>query len=240
MGGDGFQLPVAAPSKAESLLVGSHAELDIARFDLHSGASCALPRRGIPMSDDAWLSDPARDPELLSGFIGRLHAKRSASVLEMGTKRSNPEFSTMHRSWAAEDAAYVCTDLEMGMDVDVAVDAHELSNAFPSNNFDAVISVSVFEHLQRPWIVAHELAKVLKPGGELMVYTHFAFPIHGYPCDYFRFTKEGLETLCGDAGLEVLGSDYENPAYIDSMADPNTKFGQAYTGVKIVARKPMG
>lgn len=189
------------------------------------------------MSDDAWLSDPARDANLLQGFIDRLYAKRSASVLEMGTKRSNPEVSTMHREWASADASYVCTDLEMGIDVDVAIDAHQLSKAFPENSFDAVISVSVFEHLQRPWIVTREIEKILKPGGELVIYTHFAFPIHGYPCDYFRFTKEALETICEDAGLESLGSDYENPAYIHSMADPNTKSGQAYTGVKIVARK---
>ena len=189
------------------------------------------------MGDDAWLSDPARDPALLAGFIERLHAKPKAKVLEMGTKRSNPEVSTMHRAWAAEDADYVCTDIEMGIDVDVVADAHQLSAAFAENTFDSVISVSVFEHLQRPWIATHEIAIILKPGGETLIYTHFAFPIHGYPCDYFRFTKEALETICSDAGLEIVGSDYENPAYIDSMADPSTKFGQAYTGVKIVARK---
>lgn len=211
------------------------AVLDEGPFKSFREAYAAVSKR----DSMGWLIDEGRDPFLLQGFVERLHAKRGARVMEMGTKRSNPEVSTMHRDWAAEDADYVCTDIEMGIDVDVAVDAHVMSTAFAPDSFDAIISVSVYEHLQRPWIAAMELAKVLKPGGEALIYTHFAFPVHGYPCDYFRFTKDGLQTIFLDAGLEIVASDYENRAWIDSAADPHTKGGLAYTGVRVVVRKPQ-
>jgi predicted SAM-dependent methyltransferase len=185
-----------------------------------------------------WLLHPKRDQKMLDRFCTRLHAVRNATVIEMGAKRSNPANSTLHRTWAAEDAEFTGTDFENGIDVDVVADAHSLSLSFKPGSVDAVISVSVFEHLQRPWIAAMEIGKVLKPGGIVFVYTHFAFPIHGFPSDYYRFTREGLETIFTDAGLTVLGLDYENPCQIFSEADPNTQNLEAFTGVRLYAEKP--
>jgi 2-polyprenyl-3-methyl-5-hydroxy-6-metoxy-1,4-benzoquinol methylase len=45
--------------------------------------------------------------------------------------------------------------------------------------FDALVAVAVFEHLERPWIAAKEVARVLKPGGFAYVSTHQTFPLHG-------------------------------------------------------------
>jgi len=191
-----------------------------------------------PAPEQSWLTHPSRNPELLPAFQAFVRGIRKARVLEMGTKRSNPEVSTAHRDWCAPDAEFVGTDIEPGIDVNVAVDAHVLSSVFAPDMFDAVISVSVFEHLQRPWVAAKEIATILKPCGQAFIYTHFAFPIHGYPSDYWRFTRDALETIFSDAGLEIIGSDYENPARIQSEADPHTAGGEAYTGVRLLARKP--
>ena len=185
----------------------------------------------------SWLDHPARKPHLLPDFCDWLHGIRRARVLEMGVKRSRPEVSTLHRVWASADAEYIGTDFEDGIDVDVVADAHSLSRTFERESFDAVISVSVFEHLQRPWIAGREIATILKPGGRTFCYTHFAFPIHGYPSDYWRFTREALETIFVDAGLVVIGSDFENPARVHSEADPDTAGIETFTGVRIVAGK---
>lgn len=184
-----------------------------------------------------WLEHPKRNQLLLPDFRNFLSGIRNARVLELGAKRSRPEVSTLHRDWAAEDAEFIGTDIEAGIDVDVVADAHALSAVFGKESFDGVISVSVFEHVQRPWIAAKEIFAILKPGGRSFVYTHFAFPLHGYPCDYWRFTREALETIFVDAGCTIVGSDYENPARIVSEADPDTQNCEAYTGVRIVVQK---
>jgi len=93
--------------------------------------------------------------------------------------------------------------------------------------------------LQRPWIAAAEIGKVLRPGAQIFCYTHFAFPEHGYLSDYFRFTRAALETIFTDAGLEVLATDYENPCTIVAEAEPGL-VRHAFTGVRLVARQPFG
>lgn len=197
-------------------------------------AAPSLPVR----PDQAAADHPANI--LLVTFIHRLHAVRGAQVLELGTKRSSPERSTVHREWAAADAAYVCSDFEDGLDVDLLADVHTLSQSVAPDSQHAVIACSVFEHVQRPWIGASEIGKVLRPGGQVFVQTHFAFPIHGYPSDYWRYTRDALETIFGaDAGLRIVGSAYQYPVELHAPELPPPDTIEAYLNVCVVAEKPL-
>jgi hypothetical protein len=188
--------------------------------------------------DQAAADHPAN--VLLVNFIHRLHAVRGAQVLELGTKRSSPERSTVHRAWAAADATYVCSDFEDGLDVDLLADVHILSQSVAADSQHAVIACSVFEHVQRPWIGASEIGKVLRPGGQVFVQTHFAFPIHGYPSDYWRYTRDALETIFGaDAGLRIVGSAYQYPVGLHAPELPSPDTIEAYLNVCVVAEKPL-
>jgi len=66
---------------------------------------------------------------------------------------------------------------------------------FIDNAFDAVISMSVMEHVKDPFLCAKEIARVLKPGGELVCGVPFLQPYHGYPHHYYNMTSQGLENL---------------------------------------------
>lgn len=173
----------------------------------------------------------------LGTFRDWLRAIPRAEVLELGTRRSIPERPTHHREWAGQDVNYIMSDFQDGLDVDVLADAHALTATFHEESFDAVIACSVLEHIQRPWIAAQEIARVLKPGGKAFVQTHQCFPLHGYPNDYWRFTTDALETIFGDAGL-AGSAYYEFPCYIVSTQEPETKHGQAFLNVCIVAERP--
>jgi len=117
-------------------------------------------------------------------------------------------------------AIYISSDFVNGLDVDMVADAESLSDAFEHDSLDAVIACSVFEHIRRPWLAAAEIGKVLKPGGKVFVQTHFAFPIHAHPHDYWRFTKEALETLFGaENGFRNIRSFYAFPCSIFSAED---------------------
>lgn len=131
-----------------------------------------------------------------------------AIVLEIGTRRWDNDLCTHHRKWVKDYLSYIMTDIEEGTDVDVVSDAHTLSDTFAAESFDIVIACSVWEHLHSPWIAAQEVLKILKPGGQFYIQTHLCFPEHGYPSDYFRFTKEGLKNLFKGAREMVAGYEY--------------------------------
>ena len=204
-------------------------------------ANPPLPPTPMPATADTSQQAPDHPANiLLVNFIHRLHAVRNAAVLELGTMRSQPDRSTIHRAWAAADAHYVCSDFQDGLDVDVVADIHVLSQHFAAQSLDAVIACSVFEHVQRPWIGAAEIAKTLKPGGQVFVQTHFAFPLHGYPSDYWRYTREALETIFGaDASLRIVASAYQYPVRLHAPELPPPDSIEAYLNVCVVAEKPL-
>jgi hypothetical protein len=96
---------------------------------------------------------------------------------------------------------------------DVVGDAHRLSSYFPGRRFDAVFSLSVLEHLAMPWVVAAEINKVLRPGGLTFHLTHFMFPLHEQPADFWRFTDAGLRSLFSPiVGFEEAETEFYKPA----------------------------
>ena len=66
---------------------------------------------------------------------------------------------------------------------------------FRDGSFDAVFSFNVLEHVRDPFACAAEIARVLKPGGELYCVVPFLQPLHGYPHHFYNMTHEGLRTL---------------------------------------------
>jgi len=66
---------------------------------------------------------------------------------------------------------------------------------FVDGAFDAVISIAVLEHVKDPFACAAEIARVLKPGGELICCVPFLQPYHGFPHHYYNMTHQGLRNL---------------------------------------------
>ncbi len=59
---------------------------------------------------------------------------------------------------------------------------------FNDNSFDAVIFIAVLEHVKDPWLLAKEIVRVLKPGGDLICCVPFFQPLHSYPHHYYNMT----------------------------------------------------
>jgi SAM-dependent methyltransferase len=66
---------------------------------------------------------------------------------------------------------------------------------FREDAFDAVISITVLEHVRDPFTCAAEIVRVLKPGGKLLCVVPFLQPLHGYPHHYYNMTGQGLRAL---------------------------------------------
>lgn len=66
---------------------------------------------------------------------------------------------------------------------------------YREGTFDAVISKAAFEHLHRPWEMADEIYRTLKPGGYVTVDTAFMYPLHGDPYHFFNMTLDGAREI---------------------------------------------
>ncbi|MFQ5460397.1 MAG: methyltransferase domain-containing protein [Anaerolineae bacterium] len=77
----------------------------------------------------------------------------------------------------------------------------------PDGAFDTVLATDVFEHIATPRTLWADAARVLAPGGKLLVGVPFLYWIHEQPHDYFRYTEFALRRFCDQAGLEIVALD---------------------------------
>ena len=74
---------------------------------------------------------------------------------------------------------------------------------FASATFDTVLCTSVLEHVYDAEAAVNEIARILKPGGRLIITVPFLYPTHEAPYDFWRTTHWGLRSVLTRHGLEV-------------------------------------
>jgi SAM-dependent methyltransferase len=89
-----------------------------------------------------------------------------------------------------------------GLASDVIGPADDLPLA--DGSLDAVVLTEVLEHVGDPGAVLTEMARLLAPGGRLIMTTPFVWPLHMQPHDYFRYTPGGLRTLLEPRGFRAI------------------------------------
>lgn len=94
------------------------------------------------------------------------------------------------------------SDTEFQGVMDVAADATALP--FAANSFDTLLCTEVIEHVPNPALAFAEMARVLKPGGYLLLTTPQTWETHRAPYDFFRYTRFGLHHLATTHDLEVV------------------------------------
>jgi hypothetical protein len=152
-------------------------------------------------------------------YIGQNFNNKDFKVLEIGS-RSVISDSLWKR--VIPSCTYTGFDVLPGKNVDVVGDAHRLSEYFPNQKFDLIISFAVFEHLAMPFLVSQEISKLLNDGGITIHETHFSYSEHELPWHFFQFNSNALEVLfCQELGFELIDSGLDNPidGYFSNDAD---------------------
>jgi len=165
----------------------------------------SLPEGPVP----PWPSEPDAGNTLspvlrrFVGLVNDLTDTHGGRLLQIGSRVPVGEAAVPPRELLR--GRLVGLDIHPGCNVDLVGDAHSLSRFLRAGSFQGVLSSSVLEHVQAPWVVAAEINRVLAMGG--LVYQHVpaAWPGHAQPNDFWRFSSEGLRVLFGPAtGFEIL------------------------------------
>jgi len=71
------------------------------------------------------------------------------------------------------------------------------------STFDAILS-DVLEHIPMPDHLWKQLARVLRPGGTVLMNVPFRYGIHAHPHDFRRYTEFALRRLVESSGLQIM------------------------------------
>jgi SAM-dependent methyltransferase len=106
---------------------------------------------------------------------------------------------------------------------------------FVDGSVDATYCEAVLEHLEYPDSAVAEMARVLKPAGQVFAVTPLLQPYHGHPDHFQNFTLNGHVRLFERAGFEVLASGPCNgPAF--AMLDLAANFAREYVPTRWMSR----
>jgi hypothetical protein len=149
---------------------------------------------------------------LYGRFLKQLKERRPGRFLEIGS-RARSGISRRHH--IPETWDYKGTDILPGPNVDMVIDAHKPSSLIAVRSIDAVMSISVFEHLAMPWKVAIELNRVTAKGAIGFVQTHQMFPLHEQPWDFWRISADAWPALFNRVtGFRIIEAAMAEPGFM--------------------------
>jgi len=128
-------------------------------------------------------------------------------VADIGSMNINGSY----RELVPERWTYLGVDREAGRGVDVVMTG-EYNIPMEDNSVDLVVSGQCLEHVNNPFKLVTEAARILKPGGLMLLVAPFIFIEHGYPVDCFRFLPDGMKAIMVEAGIEPIHA-YRNLAH---------------------------
>jgi SAM-dependent methyltransferase len=171
-------------------------------------------------------------------FIEKVTSVPGATLLDIGGRSR----SRLDRRREFHNCNVTVIDILDGENVDVVGDAHNMGIHFDREVFDAIYSVSVFEHLLMPWKVVIEINKVLKTGGIGYIHTHQTLGIHDAPWDFWRYSDTVWDSLFNkETGFEILDRALDGEQFIlpysYKPSKANAERSSGFEGSAVLFRK---
>ncbi len=151
---------------------------------MHENARLLFSKHLVPL-----FKEHSRVLEIGPDFNG-------ADVFKKLVGKSTMTWETIDIDASFPGLTYVCRD--------------EYSFPIADNQYDIVFSSQVIEHVKKVWVWMKELARVCKPGGQVLTIGPVSWPYHAVPVDCWRIYPDGMKALYEDAGLQVSFSVTES------------------------------
>ena len=118
----------------------------------------------------------------------------SGRVLDLGGRKGSAYYQLFTGDFSI-------TTANLSSDSDIVCD-FEQPLPIESEKYDAVLLINVLEHIFEYRQLLGEVARVLRPGGMVIIVVPFLFPYHASPDDFHRYTAKALEHMLVVAGFE--------------------------------------
>lgn len=154
------------------------------------------------------LPDKGTTRRIISDFFLSHRSLIMPHVLEVGSARpANAWWADIQAQLGMEDEEWTGVDMQNSECTDIEVDMASTHLRFPGEHhpvggFGSCVCAETLEHTTYPAEMLWNIRALLRPGAWIVITTPFAFPVHGFPNDYWRFTPEGMRLLLRDAGFE--------------------------------------
>jgi SAM-dependent methyltransferase len=125
--------------------------------------------------------------------------EQQVTVLDIGSLDVNGTY----RPLMAPAWDYIGADLRDGPNVDLCMPS-EYELPLAADSVDMIISGQCLEHCRNPFKLVAEAARVLKPGGLMLLVAPFLFFEHKEPIDCFRFLPDGMRAIFEECGLDTV------------------------------------
>jgi ubiquinone/menaquinone biosynthesis C-methylase UbiE len=130
-----------------------------------------------------------------------------AGAGELKYKKYCSHLNYVSQDFAQYDGKGDASGLQMGSwdqsKLDIVSDITAIPE--PDRSFDAIMCIEVFEHLPNPALALKEFARLLRPGGELILTAPFCSLTHFAPYHFYSgFNRYFYETHLKTLGMEIV------------------------------------
>lgn len=133
-------------------------------------------------------------------------------VLSIGSGDDSDHEGALYRSYFTSCSSYTTSEVIQGFPVDLVLDVRDM-HEIRDHSFDAIYCSGVLEHVDDFRQGLNEMARILAPGGILLLGLPFRQAVHMQPYDFWRFTEFGIRYMLRDSFVieEIKAIDADDP-----------------------------
>jgi len=163
------------------------------KFELHRGRW-----RGSRDSGELGVGSRLISDLVAAQYQAHLPTHARGRLLDLGCGKA-----PLYGAYAPHVSEVTCVDWAPGDYIDLHCD---LSRPLPfeAGRFDTIVLSDVLEHIPEPALLWGEMARVLAPGGKIIMNVPFYYSVHAHPHDYYRYTNFAIERFASLNGLKLV------------------------------------